>query len=104
MGYKIKVNHSQFDKAAQAIDTYTGKMKTQMNSADQNMKNMFSSWNGVDATSFKTKWDTVNDTDSTYGRMKKSLESYSKFLRTAGNKYKKAQADAINRANKLPRW
>lgn len=104
MGYKIKVNHSQFDKAADAIDCYTSKMNTKMNSADQNMKAMFASWNGVDSASFKAKWDTVNDADSTYGKMKKSLESYSKFLRSAGNKYKKAQADAINRANKLPKW
>lgn len=104
MGYKIKVNHSQFDKTADAIDIYTGKMKTQMNSADQNMKAMLSTWKGVDATAFKNKWDAINDADSTYGKMKKSLESYSKFLRSTGNKYKRAQADAINRANRLPRW
>lgn len=104
MGYKIKVNHSQFDKTADAIDSYTAKMKKQMNAADKNIKIMFSSWNGTDAARFKTKWDTVNDKDSTYGKMKTSLENYSKFLRSAGNKYKKAQIDAVTRANKLPKW
>lgn len=104
MGYKIKVNHSQFDKTAQSIDDYVSKMTKQMNSANNAMKDMFSSWKGVDATAYKTKWDTVNDTDSTYYKMKKSLSSYSKYLRSAGNKYKTAQANAINRANKLPIW
>lgn len=104
MGYKIKVNHSQLNKTAQTIDDYVSKMTKQMNSANNEMKDLFSSWKGIDASAYKTKWNTVNDSDSTYYNMKKSLSSYSKYLKYAGEKYKTAQADAINRANKLPRW
>lgn len=104
MGYKIKVNHSQFDKTAQALDDYVSKMSKQMSSADFAMKTMFFSWKGIDASAYKTKWDKVMNSDSTYGNMKKTLTSYSKYLRNAGNKYKNAQANAINRANKLSKW
>ena len=99
MGYKIKVDHSQFEKTAKSIDEYTTKMSIKMSQADHSMIIMFSTWRGIDSTSYKNKWNTIKGDDSTYGKMKKSLESYS-----AGNKYKKAQADAINRANKLPKW
>lgn len=104
MGYKIKVDHSQFEKTAKVIDEYTTKMSIKMSQADHSMIIMFSTWRGIDSTSYKNKWNTIKGDDSTYGKMKKSLESYSKFLYSAGNKYKKAQADAINRANKLPKW
>ena len=104
MGYKIKVDHSQFEKTAKAIDDYTTKMSLKMHAADHSMILMFATWKGIDATSYKRKWDTIKDDSSTYGKMKKSLESYSKFLRSAGAKYQKTQADAINRANKLPKW
>ena len=33
-----------------------------------------------------------------------ALESYASFLRFAGNKYKDAQTNAVNRANRLPKW
>lgn len=104
MGYKIKVDHSKLESAAKEIDTYNQKMTSKMGKADKAVTNMMSTWKGNDAKAFKTKWDTVNDKDSTYGMMKKSLDNYSKYLKDASSKYKKAQADAINRANMLPRW
>lgn len=104
MGYKIKVDHSKFDTAASAIETFNSNINTKMGKADKAVTTMLSSWKGLDASTFKTKWDTVNDRDSTYGKMKKSLESYAGFLRAAGSKYKNAQANAINRANRLPKW
>lgn len=104
MGYSIKVDHSQFDKAASAIDTYNTVLKTKMSGADQTVTGLFSSWKGIDSSAYKTKWDTLDEKGSVYFTMRKSLESYANFLRAAGNKYKTAQANAVNRANRLPKW
>lgn len=100
----IKVDHSKFDTTASAIDTFTSTLNSKMNKANSTMTGLFSSWNGKDASAYKTKWDALDGSDSTYYKMKKSMEGYSKFLRTAGNKYKQAQIDAVNRANKLHTW
>jgi len=104
MGYNIKVDHSKFDKAANAIETYNSTLSKKMGSANQTVTGLLSSWKGIDASSYKTKWDALDETGSVYYKMRKSLDSYAKFLRTAGNKYKTAQANAINRAKKLPKW
>ena len=104
MGYKINVEHSQFNRTAEAIDKYISNMNKQMNLANNAMNSMFATWKGIDANAYKNKWDTVIGSTSTCVKMKKSLSSYSKYLRYAGNRYKTAQANAVNRANKLPRW
>ena len=104
MGYKIKTDHNKMEKAAETIETYIGNMDTKMSNADRAVITMLSNWKGTDASAFKGKWNTVKEKDSTYGRMKTSLESYANFLKNAAGKYKAAQIDAINRANKLPKW
>lgn len=103
MGYKIRVDHSKFVKTAKIIDDYTVEMKTKMDSADSEMESLFAFWVGNDSSSFRKKWNSVNDNSSTYGKMKKSLTNYSAFLKQIGEKYCRAQAEAINRANHLPR-
>lgn len=104
MGYNIKVDHSKFDKAANAIESYNGTLKTKMGNANQTVTGLLSSWKGIDARAYKTKWDALDENGSVYYKMRKSLDSYAEFLRSAGNKYKTAQANAVNRANKLPKW
>lgn len=104
MGYNIRVNHSKFDSTATAIENYNNLLTRKMGNANQTMAGLFSSWSGIDASTYKNKWDAVDGSDSVYYAMKKSLESYSKFLRSAGNKYKTAQINAVNRAHKLPKW
>lgn len=104
MGYNIKVNHSKFDSTATAIENYNSLLTKKMGNANQSMTTLFSSWKGIDASTYKTKWDTLDGGDSVYYKMKKSLESYAKFLRAAGNKYKTAQINAVNRASRLPKW
>lgn len=100
----IKVDHSKFEAAASAIDAHLREMKKQMNNANASVNNLSSGWQGKDFAQFKAKWDGVNDPDSEYSKMYKSLEAYAKFLRHAAEKYKKAQANAINRANSPPKY
>lgn len=100
----IKVDHSKFSGAASAVDTYLAQLGKKMNGAKGEVNNMASIWQGSDYTHFKAQWDKVVNGESTYSEMVKSLKSYSEFLKYAAEKYKNAQADAINRANNLPRW
>ena len=100
----IKVDHSQFATTANAVDTYVNQLKSKMNSAEGEVNNMSSIWQGADYTQFKSQWDKVTDGESTYSEMVKSLEAYSSFLKYAAEKYKDSQTKAVNRANLLPRW
>lgn len=100
----IKVDHSKFEAAASAIDTYVSNARKKMNNANGYVNDLSAGWQGDDFSQFKAQWDKVTNNDSTYTQMIKSLESYAKFLRFAASKYKDAQANAINRANSLPRW
>ena len=49
-------------------------------------------------------WDLIRSNDSVSGRMIRSFQNYSDFLRFASKKYKDAQSNAVNRANRLPKF
>lgn len=100
----IKVDHSKFEGAASAVDGYVTLMKNKMRSAQGEVTALSSSWQGGDFDQFKTEFEKLDHEDSTHRKMLKAMESYAKYLRFAGNKYKDAQARAVNRANGLPRW
>jgi len=100
----IKVDHSKFSAASGAIDTYITQIRNTMNSAEEEVKGLENHWQGTDYAQFHTQWEAVANKESTYNGMVKSLESYSKFLKYAAEKYKDAQTKAINRANSLPKW
>lgn len=100
---KITVNHSEFEKTATAIETYISKHKKGMNSINGSVESMGSSWQGNDYKQVKKEWQEIKGTDSTSDRMLKTLGGYAEFLRYSEGMYKNAQADAINRANRLPK-
>lgn len=101
----IKVDHSKFESAASAIDSYIGLMRRKMLSANAEIEYLHTgNWQGVDSSRFVEKWKRVMEDTSTYGQMIESLDSYAKFLRYAADKYKTAQTEAINRANSLPKF
>ena len=102
MGYNIKVDHSKFESTANVLLDYTEKMKKNMRKADTAVSTMMHQWQGEDAYEFNAKWATVSGGDSTYEAMRKSIESYANFLKSAGEKYKQAQINAVNAANSLP--
>lgn len=100
----IKVDHSQFEKTASAIDSYGKKQMTKMLSIEQSVNALGSSWQGPDYNQLKIETQQINATDSVSYKMLVSLGNYADFLRFAANKYKSAQVNAINRANNLPRY
>jgi len=99
----IKVDHSKFENAASSINTYEDNMKKKMSSASSEIINLSVTWKGNDFNQFRAQWNKQGESDSTYQNMRKSLDAYANFLRYAANQYKDAQANAVNRANELPR-
>lgn len=100
----IKVDHSKFEAAATAIDNYVRLMRSKMQSAQKEVDNLGSKWQGADYIQFKSQWQKDVGNGSVNEEMLKAMESYAKYLRYAANKYKEAQSKAVNRANGLPRW
>lgn len=100
----IKVDHSKFEDAASAVDSYVTFMKNKMHSAQSEITALSLSWQSSDSVQFRKEFDKLDNNDSTHIQMVKALESYSRYLRYAANKYRDAQARAVNRANGLPRW
>lgn len=100
----IKVNHSKFDAAADAAEAHVRTLKKKMNQAEAEVMMLVKDWQGNDYGQFKAQWDTLNEKESTYKAMIDSLSSYAEFLRYAEEEYKKAQANAVNRANGLPKY
>lgn len=98
----IKVDHSKFESTASEVDKYVDFMKKTMRNIQEEV-NMLT-WKGADAEQFKSEFNKVNNEDSTHTQMVKALETYARYLRFVANKYKAAQANAVNRANGLPRW
>ncbi len=101
---KIKVDFRMIDSTASVIDEYITSAKKCMKSAKDEVNSISNLWKGEDSVAFNNKWEECIGENSTYSRMVKSFESYSQFLKCAGDKYKEAQINAINRANGLPRW
>lgn len=97
----IDVDHSKFEPAASAVDDYVQIIKRNTKYGDDAVRELASYWEGRDYARFQAKWDQVDKSGSTMDQMVKAFENYAKFLRFAGSKYKKAQIDAVNRANWL---
>lgn len=100
---RIKVNHNDINNTAKEIDNFLARTKDRMNSASGSVDRMIQGWEGVDYSHFDKQWAKVTASDSTYRQMVKSLDAYADYLRFAAEKYKDAQAKAVNRANLLLR-
>jgi uncharacterized protein YukE len=97
----IKVNHSKFELAASAIETYISRHKKNMDAAGLEVSALSLSWQGKDSEKFQNQWSKLTENDSTSEKMINALENYAKFLEFAANEYKNAQSKAINRADWL---
>lgn len=100
----IKVDHSKFSVASKSIKNYISKTKKNMSAANNDMAQLRAGFEGKDYDVFNDRWQQVDGKDSVYNKMIKSLDNYADFLDFAADKYKKAQTNAVNRANALLRY
>jgi len=100
----IEVNHKVLRDVSTAIDTYCSVHVKEMNSADAEIKSLLSSgWLGMDAQEFGRIWEGVNGRDSISIKFRDSLKNFGGALAACANEYQKAQEDAYNAANRLPK-
>ena len=99
----IKVDYTKLDEAANAVEAYAEKMASTKNSMDIEITWLKTVWDGKDADAFMQAWNKVDGKDSVHSNMRNALLNYAKYLRYCAQQYKSAQADAINRANNLPK-
>lgn len=100
----IKVDHSKFEAKAKAVEDCISALKNKMKQADSVIETLGSGWEGPDFKEYKDRWDELTKSESVYKKLLGELENYADFLRHAADKYKETQADAINRADRLPRY
>lgn len=100
----IRVEHDKFEASARAIDAYVASLKQRIGAAQGEVNALSAQWQGEDAAQFQKQWEMVTAADATYTQMVKALESYARYLRYAAVKYKDAQAKAVDRAGRLPKW
>lgn len=100
----VKVDYGQIENAVSVIETYITKHKNNMGKMNQSVTALGASWQCNDYSQLKSEWNQINSKDSTSGKMLQELDEYADFLRFAANKYKSAQNNAINRANRLPKY
>lgn len=100
----IRADHSQFEAAAGAIDSYRDFMKNKMKLANMEINILSVGWQGKDFEQFKSQWNKIESKGSIYNNMKEFLESYAKFLRHASKRYKETQQKAVERARAINSW
>lgn len=94
----IKVDHKKLENAADAIDTYVSQHKKNMKTIDMKFMALGTAWQGEDFNQVRKEWREIKGEDSTSDNMIDSLKNYADALRDAAERYKKVQADAVNRA------
>ena len=104
MSTYIKVNHSDLEKAADKLDNYLKQHKSLKSQADTQVQNLKSAFQGDDYMAYEVQWNKLDDKDSTMIAVTDKTKMYVEFLRYAAAQYKKAQSDAVNRANRIPLW
>jgi len=102
---KIEVNHQFLRTLAEDIDAYCKLQNREMRTADSHVKTMLAdSWQGQDALEFSSKWEEVDDADSTTVKFRENLQGFSEALVACADQYQRAQEDSYNQACRLPKY
>lgn len=101
----IEVNHKSLRTVASAVNNYCSDQTAQMTVANAVVRTLLDAhWKGQDSVFFERRWKHVQDEKSTAERFKKTLKQFAKRLNACADVYQKAQEDAYNEANRLPKY
>lgn len=97
---QIKVNHKKLGQLGSDINSYQRELKKEYRIMNDYVINM-RPWVGIDEMKFEAKWQGIISGGSVSGALIDSLGNYGDMLITVSNKYKMAQMNAVNKANRL---
>lgn len=104
MSTYIKVDHSALDKAADKLDGYLRQHNSIKHQADGQVRSLKTAFDGDDYIAYELQWNKLDDNESHMKIITDKTKVYIEFLKYASSQYKKAQSDAVNRANRIPLW
>lgn len=99
----IRVDNDEIEKMIGQINMCLEQMNGQMRMATDTIIAMEANWRGSDYSVFRQKWNKIINNDSSYMKEMEQLKYILSKLRYATSKYKVAQRNSFDRANRLPR-
>ena len=99
----IEADRAKLTEAAASVEYFLKMMKSCLDQSGREVQALSSFWEGGDFARFFTEWGKVSAPGSVCAEWRKALENYAALLRFAEEKYRKAQQDAVNRADALQR-
>lgn len=99
--FKIKVNHQDLSDAAKKAKSFVSLNKRSIRQITLKLPYIAAYWYGDGSVAFVDQWNDLCSSYSVNGKLNTAMEKYGRCLEVAAEKYKKAQIDAINRANRL---
>lgn len=94
----INVDYSKLNTVADRIEEYILEINSGMLKMSGEMSGLSERWKGDDATVTLNKWNNIDSSDSTTGKLLKMMENYETNLREAAKRYKAVHERAMARA------
>ncbi len=101
MGYRIEVNHQALRQYSRELRDVAVDCRNSVRRAADTSSSLRPYWSGDDANVFYSRLSGITSAASAPMKTSTVIEQYADILESAANDYTKAQADAINRANRL---
>ena len=101
----IEVDHKYLREVASACTAYCEKQDSEMRTADSEIQAMLTAdWTGGDAREFRMKWVAIDSRTSQTVKLRNAVEALGENLTACADEYEKAQGEAYNDANHLPKY
>lgn len=94
----INVDYSKLNTVADRIEEYILEINSGMVKMNGEMSGLSERWKGDDATVTLNKWNDIDSSDSTTGKLLKMMENYEANMREAAKRYKAVHERAMARA------
>lgn len=94
----INVDYSKLNTVADRIEEYILEINSGMLKMSGEMSGLSERWKGDDATVTLNKWNNIDSSDSTTGKLLKMMDNYETNLREAAKRYKAVHERAMARA------
>ena len=101
---KIKVDREGIVDSAKKMERHVSDIRSQMKQVKGLNDDLRASWEGMDRAIFDNKYDEMVKEKTTFDNYIKIIGQHADYLRKVDEIYRKAQEDAYNKANRIPKY